>query len=69
MGLFTLFHRCQRGDLIQVFKILNSYYDINPTTILTPAATTNTRGHHMKLFKPYAKLNVCSNFFTQQVIK
>ena len=38
-------------------------------TFFTPAATTNTRGHHMKLFKPYARLNdVRSNFFMQQVI-
>ena len=51
LGLFTLFHRRQHGDLIKILKILNGYYDINPTTFFTPAATTNTRGHHMKLFK------------------
>ena len=34
LGLFTLFHRRQRGDLIEIFKILNGYYDINPTTFL-----------------------------------
>ena len=68
LGLFTLLHRHQCGDLIEACKILNGYYDINPTTFFTPAATTNTRGHHMKLFKSYARLNVCSNFFTQRVI-
>ena len=45
LGLFTLCHRRQRGDLIEVFKILNGYYDINPTIFLhqlllqTPEAT------------------------------
>ena len=31
LDLYTLFCRRQRGDLIEVYKILNGYYDIDPT--------------------------------------
>ena len=58
LGLFILFCHRQCGDLIEVLKILNGYYDINPTTVFTPATTIYTRGYHMKPFKPYARLNV-----------
>ena len=47
---------------------MNGYYVIDPTTFFTQAATTNIRGHRMKLFKSYARLNVRSNFFTQRVV-
>ena len=30
LGIYTLFCHCQRGDLIEVFKILNGHYDITP---------------------------------------
>ena len=32
--LFTLFQRHQHGDLIEIFKIVKGYYDINPGVIL-----------------------------------
>ena len=68
LGMYTLFSRRQRGDLIEVFKILNGFYNVKPNEFFTPAVSTNTRGHHMKLFKPHSRLNVRSNFFTQRVI-
>jgi len=68
LGLFTLFRRRQRGDLIETFKILKGYYDINPTTFFSPATATQTRGHHMKLFKHQCRINLRANFFTQRVI-
>ena len=30
LGMHTLFRCRQRGDLIEVFKILNGFYNINP---------------------------------------
>ena len=30
LGIYVLFCRRLRGDLIKVFKILNGYYNINP---------------------------------------
>ena len=29
LDLYTLFCRCQHSDLIEVYKILNGYYDID----------------------------------------
>ena len=68
LGIYTLFCRRQRGDLIEVFKILNGYYNINPLQFFTPSDVTSTRGNCMKLFKPYTRLNIRSKFFTQRVI-
>ena len=68
LGIYTLFCRRQRGDLIEVFKILNGYYNINPSQFFIPSDVTSTRGNCMKLFKPRNRLNIRSNFFTQRVI-
>ena len=67
LGIYTLFCRRQQGDLIELFKILNGYYDINPSQFFTPSNITSTRGNCMKLFKSHTKPNVRSNFFTQRV--
>ena len=68
LDFYTLFRRRQRGDLIEVFKILNGYYEIDPTKFFTLTDVSNTRGHHMKLLKSYTRLNARSNFFTQRII-
>ena len=68
LGIYTLFCRRQRGDFIEVFKILNGYYNINPLQFFTPSDVTSTRGNCMKLFKPHSRLNIRSKFFTQRVI-
>ena len=31
LDFYTLFRQRQRGDLIEVFKLLNGYYEIDPT--------------------------------------
>jgi len=66
LHLFTLFRRRERGDLIETFKILKGYYDINPTTFFMPTTATNTRGHCMKLFKYHSRLLVRSNFLHKE---
>ena len=49
LDFYGLFRRRQRGDLIEVFKILNGYYEIDPTRFFTLTDVSNTKGHHMKL--------------------
>ena len=68
LGLYSLYCRRQRGDLIETYKILNGYYDINPTSFFTFSNTDTTRGHHHKLFKFRSRLLVRHNFFTNRVV-
>ena len=62
--MYLLFCRRQRGDLIEVFKMDIIMLMLH---IFTPSVTS-TRGHHMKLFKSYNRLNTRANFFTQRII-
>ena len=68
LGLYSLYCRRQRGDLIETYKILNGYYDINPTSFFTLSNTDTTRGHYRKLFKFRSRLLVRHNFFTNRVV-
>jgi len=61
-----LFRCCERGDLIETFKILKGYYDINPTIFIMSATAPYTRGHCMKLFKSHSRLLVQSNFLHKE---
>ena len=49
--LFSLDYRRKRGDIIQLFKILNNIEDIKPESMFK-FSTSDTRGHNRKLYKP-----------------
>ena len=68
LGLYSLYCRRQRGDLIETYKILNGYYDINPTSFFTLSNTDTTRVHYRKLFKFRSRLLVRHIFFTNRVV-
>ena len=51
LGLYSLYCKWQRGDLIVTYKLLNGYYSIYPTIFFTMSNVYTTRGHHCKLFK------------------
>jgi ribonucleases P/MRP protein subunit RPP40 len=51
LKLTTLETRRLRGDLIQVFKIVKGFDDVN-MSIFFDFSTTHLRGHSYKLFKP-----------------
>ena len=68
LGLYSLYSRQQRGDLIEVYKVLHGYYDIDWSRYFTLNSVHSTRGHCMKLFKKQSHLLLRSNFFTQRVI-
>ena len=52
LKLPSLEYRRIRGDMIEVYKILNNLYDpLTTNTLLTLDNNNNTRGHNLKLKK------------------
>ena len=49
LNLFSLDNRKKRGDMIQLFKILNGIENIDANTMFT-YSKSQTRGHSKKLF-------------------
>ena len=64
INLPTLKYRRKRGDLIQVFKILNGHYDINWDT----KRTHNNRGHSKKLVKHGTLTSLRQKSFCYRVV-
>ena len=57
-GLTTLETRSLRGDQTEVFKILNSYKNIDRNMFFTVKKDSSTRGHEVKLVKDQCKLDI-----------
>ena len=69
LKLPSLEYRRVRGDLIEVFKILHGFYDINSTNSLFVISDSKlTRGHNFKLIKRRVNTNQYQHFFTNRVI-
>ena len=69
LKLPTLTYRRLRGDMIEVYKIMNHVYDPEVADILEPAIYTGGRGHNFKLFHPHCRTNLRKNFFTVRVVE
>ena len=55
--------------MIEVFKILNNYYDTEATKNLLELSTVNhTRGHNLKLFSKHSRTNMRKYFFSNRVV-
>ena len=68
LKLPSLVYRRQRGDMIQMYKIMNGLVRMNINALFTPAKVRSTRGHFQKLFKYHATKHSRVNSFTQCVI-
>ena len=69
LDLSTLRLRRSRGDMIEVYKILNNFYCANSApSLIKKSNLLNTRGHIHKLEKPYSRLDIKKFFFTTRVI-
>ncbi|XP_076049540.1 uncharacterized protein LOC143030270 [Oratosquilla oratoria] len=70
LGLTTLQERRTRGDMIEVFKMLNGYEDIDCSQFLQieQRERYETRGHQWKLKKPRFRTTKRSNFFDARVV-
>ena len=69
VGLTTLEDRRERGDMIQVWKILHGKEDVQVGTWFNLAATVATHatrqaGHPLNIVKPRSRLEIRNNFFS-----
>ena len=67
LGLTTLVTRRVRGDMIQTFKIIKGFDDLNPQ-IFFQIGQSNTRGHQYKIFKGRFISEVGRNVFSNRVV-
>ena len=67
LKLTTLETRRLRGDLIEVFKIVKGFDDVNVSDFFS-FAHTDLRGHSFKLFKPRFNTNIGKFAFTNRVV-
>ena len=69
LNIQTLKERRIRGDMIEVYRILNGYDDIDPRKFFKLSNRTS-RGHSLKLQYPdHWRTQVRANFFSIRVIK
>ncbi|KAI8481821.1 hypothetical protein Bbelb_404260 [Branchiostoma belcheri] len=69
LKLPTLEYRRQRGDMIQVFKIMKGLERVPVSCFFEPADQTATRGHNLKLKVPLARSRVRAQGFSVRTIK
>ena len=68
LNLTTLETRRIRGDLIEVYRIMNGIAGIYWKLLFSKAPYDGTRGHTMKLEKNVMHLDIHKYFFSQRVI-
>ena len=70
LNLPTLAYRRLRGDMIQVFKIIHGFSDMDKTKLFKMKDdSVNLRGHGLKIQKQHVHLNIRKNSFTHRVVK
>ena len=67
-GLTTLEQRRDRGDMLEVFKIIKGFNKVDRSKMFTLSGEGKTRGHQFKLNKVRSRLDIRKHFFSQRVI-
>ena len=68
LRLPSLEFRRLRGDMIEVFKITNHFYDIKTTHSFFELCENSTRNNGKKLTKPHVNYKPFQEFFTNRII-
>ena len=68
VGLTTLKSRRLRGDMIEVYKILNSLDDVEMNKFFEFSESVQLRGHSLKFSKPRARLELRRNVFSHRSV-
>lgn len=69
LKLPTMKFRRNRGDMIEVYKIINGLYDKSTSVNLNFSQNKNTRGHEYKLYPVHVKYDLRKFFFTSRVVR
>ena len=74
VGLTTLVERRERGDMIEVWKILHGKMDVSPGIWFTMAAEESVRvtrlsSHPLNIAVPTARLDIRRNFFSLRCVE
>jgi hypothetical protein len=70
LGLTTLQQRRERGDMIEVYKLLTGKERVDCSQFFEMAPTDHgLRGHSLKLFTRRARLDIRKNFFSNRVVE
>ena len=67
LNIPSLYHRFDRGDLIETFKFLKGHYNISPNYFFTVANDHRTRGHSFKLVYNKFRTDTRKYFFSNRV--
>ena len=67
-GLTTLTARRDRGDMIEVFKIMKGLEHVDYKNIFQLETTGRTRGQRYKIVKKRSKLDIRKSFFSQRIV-
>ena len=68
LRLWSLEERCNRADLLEVFKLKTGLSSISLETFFDGNIDSRTRGHLWKILKNRSKLDVRKYFFSERVI-
>ena len=68
LNLPSLVYRRKRGDMIQVYKIMNGLVRVNKDDFFHPSRHEQTRGHNQRIAKDKATKKVRINAFSKRVI-
>ena len=73
LKLPTLRYRRVRGDMIEVYKILNGYYNVDPKLLISLKTSLEirltSRNHPLTIFQEVCTKNTRKNFFSNRVTK
>ena len=63
LNLPSLVYRRRRGDMILIYQIMYQLLNIPSSAFFTPSSYTSTRGHNLKLLKPFSRCRSRQLFF------
>ena len=68
IGLYSVYGRLLRNDLVKVWKAFNGSPDVGLSSLFTVSTNTHTRGHAYKLVVPVARSEARRRTFAVRVV-